>query len=201
MAGCDCEIEIKDKSERKVLYILLSINAFMFVLEIVFGWLAQSSGLIADSLDMLADSMVYGLALYAVGKSVAHKVRSAFLNGGLQVTLGICALIDVGRRSLVGSEPQSIMMIAVSLLALAANLICLAILTKHRKGEVHMRATWICSRNDVIANLGVIIAGALVAFTASRLPDLIIGCIISIIVARGGFQILGEAKSARKSET
>ena len=201
MAGCDCEIEIKDKSERKVLYILLSINAFMFAVEIVLGWIAQSSGLIADSLDMLADAMVYSLALYAVGKSVAEKVRSAFLNGGLQVTLGMFALIDVGRRSLVGSEPQPTMMMSVSLAALAANLVCLAILTKHREGEVHMRATWICSRNDVIANLGVIIAGALVAFTASRLPDLIIGCIIALIVTRGGFQIWGEAKSASKGET
>ncbi|MBE9535733.1 MAG: cation transporter [Proteobacteria bacterium] len=196
MAGCDCEIEIKDKSERKVLYILLFINALMFAVELVFGWLAQSSGLIADSLDNLADAMVYGLALYAVGKSVAHKARSAYLNGGLQLILGTCALIDVGRRSIVGSDPEPVMMIAVSLAALAANVVCLAILTKHREGGVHMRATWICSRNDVIANLGVIIAGALVAFTASRLPDLIIGCIISIVVTRGGFQILDEAKKA-----
>ena len=198
MAGCDCEIEIKNKSERKVLYILLSINAFMFAVEIIFGWLAQSSGLIADSLDMLADAMVYGLALYAVGKSAAKKIHSAYLNGGLQVTLGIFTLIDVGRRSIVGSEPESLMMIGVSLVALVANVTCLAILTKHREGGVHMRATWICSRNDVIANLGVIIAGALVAFTASRIPDLIIGCIIALIVTRGGFQILGEAKKARQ---
>ena len=196
MSNCGCEIEIKNKEERGVLYILLSINGFMFFAEFIAGWIAESTGLIADSLDMLADALVYTTALYAVGKGMQAKVNSARLNGILQLVLGASVLIDILRRAIYGSEPESTFMILISIVALAANVTCLALLMKHREGEVHMRATWICSRSDVIANIGVIIAGVLVAFTGSRIPDLVIGCVISAVVTKGGIDILREAKEA-----
>lgn len=197
MSGCGCgEIEIKNRAESKVLWQLLAINAVMFLLEFVIGWLAQSTGLIADSLDMLADAGVYGIGLYAVGRTLRAKTHAASISGVLQLALAMLVVADVLRRYVVGSEPFGVLMMGVSLIALAANLACLALLAKHRNGEVHMRASWIFSTNDVLANLGVIIAGALVYATGSRTPDLVIGLIIALLVARGGVMILREARES-----
>lgn len=197
MSGCGCgDIEIKNRAESKVLWQLLAINAVMFVVEFIVGWLAQSTGLIADSLDMLADAGVYSIGLYAVGRSLRAKSHAASLSGVLQLALSALVVVDVLRRYVVGSEPFGSVMMIVSLLALVANLSCLALLARHREGEVHMRASWIFSTNDVLANLGVIIAGALVWLTNSRMPDLLIGLIIALVVARGGIMILREARAS-----
>ena len=178
------------EKETGVLKWLLAINGIMFVVEIVVGWWAQSTGLIADSLDMFADAAVYGVALYAVGHSAQMKLRAAHFSGLLQVILALGALSEVVRRFLYGSEPDSNLMMSFGLIALAANVLCLALITKHREGGVHMKASWIFSANDVIANLGIIIAGALVAWTGSRYPDLIIGFIIAGVVLNGAYRIL-----------
>ena len=199
MSDCGCGAEQADKLERKTLIMLLSINAFMFVSELIIGWLAQSTGLIADSLDMLADATVYGLSLYAVGKGIARQAKAAQVSGFLQIILGLGVLFEVFRRLLFGSEPQSTLIIVVGVAALLANIICLVLISKHRDGGVHMRASWIFSTNDVIANLGVIVSGMLVAIIGSRLPDLIVGTIISLIVVRGGIKILQDAKVTRES--
>lgn len=176
--------------EARVLKILLAINALMFVIEITLGWIAQSTGLIADSLDMFADAAVYGVSLYAVGKALVRQRQAARLSGYLQLLLAATAIFEVGRRFYFGSEPFASYMMAVSLLALVANVSCLALISKHRTGGVHMQASWIFSANDVIANLGVILAGALVFVTKSPYPDLIIGAIIAVIVFRGAIKIL-----------
>jgi Co/Zn/Cd efflux system component len=197
VAGCGCEVEIQDKSERRVLIALLLINGIMFVAELGVGWWAQSTALIADALDMLADAMVYGVGLYAVGKSLLVKAHAARISGSLQVLLGLLVLVDIVRRIIVGSEPVSTLMMGMGLIALIANVTCLILIAKHREGEVHMRASWIFSKNDVIANLGVILAGGLVAWTGSRLPDLAIGLIVALIVIRGGVLILRDAKATR----
>ena len=197
MAGCGCEVEIKDKSERRVLLALLLINGIMFVAELGVGWWAQSTALIADALDMLADAMVYGVGLYAVGKSVLVKVHAARISGGLQILLGLLVLVDILRRIIVGSEPVSNLMMGMGFIALIANLTCLILIARHREAEVHMRASWIFSKNDVIANLGVIVAGGLVALTGSRLPDLVIGLLVALVVVRGGILILQDARAAR----
>jgi Co/Zn/Cd efflux system component len=199
MSGCNCGTEQADTLERKTLLALLYINAFMFVTELIAGWLAQSTGLIADSLDMLADAAVYGLSFYAVGKGLLRQAKAAQVSGYLQVILGLGVLFEVVRRLLFGSEPQSILIISIGAVALAANIICLVLISKHRDGGVHMRASWIFSTNDVIANLGVILSGALVAVIGSRFPDLIVGTIISLLVIRGGVKILEDAKQTRES--
>ncbi|MBX3019708.1 MAG: cation transporter [Bdellovibrionaceae bacterium] len=182
-------------SEAKVLWQLLAINGFMFVAEMSFGLYAQSAGLIADSLDMFADAAVYGLSLYAVGKAVHHKKRAARLSGYLQVLLALGALVEVLRRFVFGSEPEEFFMMGVAAVALAANALCIFLLSKHRDGEVHMKASWIFSTNDVIANLGVLLAGALVWTFKANWPDLAVGLIISVIVLRGGIRILRLSKS------
>jgi len=201
MSDCGCGAEQANELERKTLLLLLAINAFMFVAELLLGWLAQSTGLIADSIDMLADAAVYGLSLYAVGKGILYQAKAAQISGYLQIILGVGVLFEVLRRLLVGSEPQSELIILIGAAALVANIVCLILISKHREGGVHMRASWIFSTNDVIANLGVIISGVLVAIIGNRFPDLIVGAIISFIVIRGGIKILKDAKGTRESAT
>lgn len=195
MSNCDCEVEIKDKSQSRVLIVLLSINAVMFALEFGVGWYAESTGLIADALDMFADAMVYGVGLYAVGKAAGVKANAAMLSGVLQLLLGLLVISDIVRRIVYGSEPVSLLIVLMGSIALIANIICLRLIMSHRKGDVHMRASWIFSKNDVIANLGVIIAGVLVWIFDSRWPDIIIGSIVAFIVMLGAKKIILEARS------
>jgi len=198
ISDCGCELEEADALERRTLWTLLAINASMFVVEAVAGWLGESTGLIADSLDMLADATVYGIGLYAVGRPLMAKARAAFASGVSQIVLGIGVLGDVARRFQVGSDPISALMIAVGAVALVANVTSLLLIAKHRQGGVHMRASWIFSKNDVIANLGVILSGALVIILGSRFPDLVIGAAIATIVIRGGLEILREANAVKE---
>ena len=176
--------------EADTLRVLLAINAGMFAVEVLAGWLAQSTGLLADSLDMLADAAVYGLALHAVGRPVGLKVRAAHASGGLQLALALGAFVEVARRAVFGSAPEPPAMIGVSLVALSANVTCLALIHRHRHRGAHMEASYIFSANDVLANLGVIAAGALVGWTGSRVPDLVIGAAIAGLVLRGAIRIL-----------
>jgi len=198
MSGCGCEIEIKNKEESRVLILLLSLNGIMFFIEIFFGVISESTALIADSLDMLADATVYAIALYAVGKSVFVKIKAAYISGVFQIILGIMVLLDIVRRAVFGSEPESLLMVLVGFVALIVNLICLRLISHHRDGEVHMRASWIFSKNDVIANVGIILGGVLVYLLDSRFPDLIIGLAISMIVIRGGIYIIKDARNERQ---
>ncbi len=195
MSDCGCEVEIKNQSQKRVLYWLLTINAVMFGVEISLGWLAESTALIADSIDMFADAVVYGIGLYAVGRAASDKARAAMISGYFQAALGGLILVDILRRIIYGSEPGSTLMMSVGVAALLANVICLILIHKHKDGEVHMRASWIFSTNDVIANLGVITGGVLVWTLDNRWPDIIIGIIISVVILRGSRLILNDAKT------
>lgn len=171
----------------------------MFFVELVSGWIAHSMGLIADSLDMLADAFVYGVALWAVGTSARRKAGAATASGVVQLALAFSVVLETLRRWFEGSEPMSSLMIGISFVALAANAACVFLLRKHRHGEVHMRASWIFSTTDVQVNLGVILAGFLVMTTGSPLPDLIVGLLVCGLVVRSGVRILREARLARTS--
>jgi len=195
MPGCGCEIGVTDKAQKSVLISLLAINGFMFIFEISLGWYAQSTGLIADSIDMLADAIVYGIGLYAIGKSLQHKANAALMSGWFQVALGSMILIDISRRVFMGSEPVSVLMMGVGVIALIANIYCLRLIDKHKDGEVHMRASWIFSKNDVIANTGVILGGLLVWLLDSRWPDLLIGTLIALVIFNGARHIITDARS------
>ena len=181
---------ISAEQESGTLRWLLGINAVLFAVEMTAGLIAHSTGLIAESLDNFADAAVYGLALYAVGHSVKMQVRAAHLAGVLQLILAVGALAEVVRRFVFGSEPESLVMMGIAFIALIANTTCLLLISKHREGGAHMKASWIFSANDVVINLGVITAGALVAWTGSNYPDLIIGSIAGIIVLNGARRIL-----------
>jgi cation diffusion facilitator family transporter len=197
MSGCDCHIKIEHAEQRHTLILLLSINAVMFCIEFAFGLVGQSTGLISDAVDMLADALVYGVGLYAVGKSAEIKIRGAHFSGVFQIVLALGVMADVVRRFIFGSEPESILMMGFGLLALFANVWCLILIAKHRHGEIHMRASWIFSKNDVIANVGVILGGLLVYLLDSHLPDLLIGFAIALIVIRGGIAIIKDAANEK----
>lgn len=179
-----------DAAQARVLWTLLLINATMFVIEMIAGWRAGSAGLISDAADMFADATVYGASLYAVGRGTKHKLSAAKLAGLLQLLLALSAITETARRVVTGSSPEEITMIGISLLALLANVACLALISGHRTGGVHMRASYIFSANDVLANIGVIVAGCLVAWTASPLPDWIIGFVIGMMVLVAAIRIL-----------
>ena len=129
MPNCDCEVKIKNRDESRTLIILLGINVFMFFVELTLGILSESTALIADSLDMLADATVYGIGLYAVGRSALAKINAASISGVFQIILGVSVTLDVVRRLIWGSEPESSLMIAIGILALIANTICLLLMS------------------------------------------------------------------------
>ena len=181
--------------QRRVLWQVLVINFFFFALEIISGFIAGSMGLVADSLDMLADSIVYGLSLFAVGGTVVRKKNIAGVAGYFQITLAVLGFIEVVRRFLgYGETPDFHVMIVVSVLALAGNASCLYLLQKSKSREAHMQASMIFTSTDVIVNIGVIAAGVFVYLTGSRIPDLTIGTIVFILVARGAYRILQLSK-------
>ena len=183
-------------NQKKLLWSVLAINFAFFIIEITTGIISKSIGLVADSLDMLADSFVYGISLLAVGGTQIKKKKVAKLAGYFQITLAIIGFVEVLRR-FIGTEklPDFSIMIFISILALIANGICIYVLQKSKnKEEAHMKASLIFTSNDVIINLGVIIAGLLVNWLNSSIPDLIIGTIVFVLIIQGAFRILKLSK-------
>tara|TARA_Y200000002_G_C22636619_1_gene644934 strand:+ start:219 stop:1013 length:795 start_codon:yes stop_codon:yes gene_type:complete len=191
------QTEFKENAnQKKLLWTVLGINFAFFLIEITTGIISKSMGLIADSLDMLADSFVYGISLFAVGETLMRKKRIAKLAGYFQIVLALIGFVEVLRR-FFGDEklPDFSTMIIVSIFALIANGICLYILQKSKsKEDAHIKASMIFTSNDVIINLGVIVAGLLVNWLSSSKPDLIIGAIVFMLVIQGAFRILKLSK-------
>jgi Co/Zn/Cd efflux system component len=177
--------------EKRPLIAALGINLGLFFAEFLAGLLSGSMGLVADSLDMLADSIVYGLSLSAVGRSAQRKKRVARASGFFQLALAILGLFEVARRLIgSGAAPDVTTMIVVGFLALLGNVATLWILSKTKRDEAHMQASWIFTSNDIKVNALVILSGAVVYLTNSAIPDLLAGGLIFLIVANGARQIL-----------
>jgi len=189
-SGIDSAPQPSQEQEALTLKIVLAINAGMFFGEAVGAVLADSSALLADSLDMFADAAVYGLALFGVHRARATQLRAARLSGVFQLLLAAGALAEVVRRLVFGSQPEAPLMVGVALAALTANATSMWLLARHRQGGAHMRASWIFTTNDVIANLGVIAAAGLVRLLGSNVPDLVVATVIALIVLSGAARIL-----------
>ncbi len=181
-----------NQSQRRMLLIVLLINFSFFALEAMTGIFSHSMGLVADSLDMLADALVYGISLLAVGKSLVRKKRAARTAGYLQVILAGLGLAEILRRFYHSTElPNPLIMVIVSALAMIANGVCLILLQKSQnKEDAHLKASLIFTSNDLVINLGVILAGILVYISGNPLPDLIIGIIVFLVVTQGALRIL-----------
>jgi Co/Zn/Cd efflux system component len=178
-----------------LLWQVLSINLFFFILESSFAFVSKSMSLLADGLDMLADTLIYSLALYAVNRSLEKKKNIAKLSGYLQLALAIFGIFEVIRRFIAhDSVPDFLSMIIISILALIGNATCLYLLQKSKSKEAHMQASMIFTSNDVIVNIGVIVAGILVYYSNSLIPDLIIGSLVFVMVAMGARKILQLSK-------
>lgn len=198
MSDCGC-CQTATTAERKILIIAFILNALMFVVGLIAGILAQSTSLIADSLDMLAGASAYTICLFAIGRSLGFKSTAAILSGGLLLILGTGVLIQVAHRAWLCSFPKSTTMIIVACISLLVNVTVLRLLSRFRTGEVHLRTTWIFTRADVIANFGVIISGIWMALTHSRYPDLVVGFVIGVYVIKEALEILNDARQASNS--
>lgn len=183
----------RQSAQRRVLIVVLAINSIMFVLEFGAGLAAGSTALMADASDMLGDALVYGVSIYALARSDAWKAGAAMFKGVFILILGIGAGINAIIKVGSGIPPSSNLMLLFGGLALAANLFCLLLLWRFRKHDVNMASTFECSRNDVISNVGVLIAGGLVAALDSPWPDILIGSAIAVVLLRSAFRIIGRA--------
>lgn len=185
----------QEPGQRKLLWVVLAINFLFFLLEMITGLISNSMGLVADSLDMLADAFVYGMSLLAVGTAISSQKRVAKLAGYFQLILAVLGFGEVLRRFFeIESMPDFSLMIGISFLALIGNATSLFLLQKSKSKAAHIQASLIFTSNDVIINMGVILAGGLVYWLKSGLPDLVIGSIVFILVIRGAFRILKLAK-------
>ena len=182
-----------------VLKWVLAINAVMFVVEFGFGLLSRSSALMADSLDMFGDAAVYGFSLFALIRGAIWRARAGLSKGVIMAIFGIVVLGQTIYRFLIASVPVAETMGAIGALALAANATCLFLLYRHRADDINMRSTWLCSRNDIVSNFGVIIAAVLVGLLNSGWPDLVVGVAIAGLFLKSAYEVVGEAKDELRS--
>lgn len=193
-------VKLREK-QAGVLRIVMAVNFAMFIIEFSMGVLARSTALMGDSLDMLGDAIVYGFSLYVLHKSERTRATAALLKGFIIVAFGLWVLFEAVSKIMVNTVPVPETMGAIGLLALVANATCLVLLTRHKDDDLNMKSTWICSRNDIISNTGVIIAAGLVAWTNAKWPDVIVGLIISVLFLKSAWPILVESiKVIRQSD-
>ncbi len=192
-----CEIEKLRLRQRNVLVTVLAINALLFVVESAAGLLASSTALIADSLDMLGDAFVYGFSLYVVSRDALWKARAASAKGWMMMGFGVLVLAQAGYKLAFPTVPSVHVIEAIGLLALAANASCLGLLWRHRGDDINMRSVWLCSRNDIIANTTVLLAGVCVWTSGSQLPDVVVGIGIATLFLRSALHVIRDAASAR----
>jgi Co/Zn/Cd efflux system component len=191
-----CEVRQIPREQRRVLHVVLWINAVMFLAESVAGVLAHSTALFADSMDMLGDAVVYGFSLCVVGRGLVWQARAALLKGIVMGAFGLGVLVQVAVKLARGLTPSVEVMGAVGVLAFAANLCCLALLWRRRGDDINMRSAFVCSRNDVIGNAAVLIAAVAVAVTGAGWPDIVIGLLVAVVFGRSAVQVVREAARA-----
>ena len=188
-----CEVHEIPARQRRVLHAVLWINVAMFAIEALGGLLARSTALFADSLDMLGDAIVYGFSLYVVARGPLWQARAALVKGLLMAALGAGVLVQAAVKTVHGLTPAAELMGWLGLLALLANLVCLGLLRSRREDDINMRSAWICSRNDVIGNVAVLVAAAGVALTGSAWPDIAVGLTVAGYVSYAAAQVIREA--------
>lgn len=183
----------QEAGQKRVLYWVLGINAAMFLIEFAAGLIAHSSALQADAVDMLGDALVYGLSLFVIGRGPKWEAGAALVKGFVILLFFVFIVIGVVMKILHGVPPSSTLMLVFGTMALGANLLCLRLLWRFRALNVNMRSTFECSRNDVAANIGVLVAAIAVAVLDDGWPDIAVGAIIALIFLRSAIRVLREA--------
>ena len=194
MANCcidkECEIEAFRRRQSSTLKIVLGINTVMFLVELTAGLIASSVSLVADSLDMLGDALVYGFSIYVVARGARMKAKAALLKGGIMATFGLFVLGQVVFKVVFPQVPVFEAIGAIGLLALAANSLCLVLLWRHRADDINMSSVWLCSRNDIIANVSVLFAAIGVWLTHSGWPDILVGLALATLFLRSALFVM-----------
>jgi cation diffusion facilitator family transporter len=205
MADCceekSCAITAMRESHGRVLWIVLLINAVMFVVEGGAGLLAHSTSLLADALDMLGDALVYGFSLFVLARSARWQAGAALVKGGFMLAFGLGVLGEAFYKVLYPVMPGVETMGIVGGLALVANLLCFFLLYQHRTDNLNMRSTWLCSRNDLIANVGVLLAAASSYLLTSRWPDIIVGAVIASLFLSSGWSVIRRAAREQRMDS
>ncbi|MDO8464422.1 MAG: cation transporter [Gallionella sp.] len=195
-----CEIEALRARQSSTLKIVLGINAAMFIVEITAGLISGSVSLVADSLDMLGDALVYGFSIYVVARGERLKAIAALFKGGIMAMLGFFVLGQAIYKILFPHVPAFETIGIIGLLALAANTLCFLLLWRHRSDDINMSSVWLCTRNDVIANVSVLFAAAGVWYTHSGWPDILVGLALAALFLRSALFVLREAVTAVRSQ-
>ena len=188
-----CEVGALREHHARVLYIVLAINLLMFIFEATAGWLSHSTSLLADSLDMLGDALVYGFSLFVLSRSSRWQASAAMVKGAFMLVFGLGVLAEATYKIATPVMPNVEAMGYVGSAALVANLACFALLYRHRSDNLNMSSTWMCSRNDVVANVGVLFAAAASYFLASHWPDILVGVTIAGLFLMSAFSVLRES--------
>jgi len=198
-ANSACEVEKLRDQQRATLLWVLWINAALFLTEGTAGLLASSTALLADALDMLGDALIYGFSLYVVSRGVLWKARAAMLKGWAMFLLGLGVLGQAVYKMLVPELPHYPTIGLVGALALAGNAVCLWLLWRHRAEDINMHSVWLCSRNDIVANVAVLGAGAAVWALHSRWPDILVGLAIAVLFLSSSVHVLRKAARERRT--
>ncbi len=199
--ACNCSHEpapIKPDSKfRTALWIALVINLSLFMVEVIGGAYAHSSALWADALDFFGDAVNYGISLMVLGASLYWRATVALLKGLTMALFGFVVIAKVIYALILGIQPEAIVMGAIGVLALIANVITAIILYAFREGDANMKSVWLCSRNDAIGNVAVILAAVGVFGTGSLWPDVIVAAIIAVLGLTAGYQVVKQALAER----
>ena len=187
------EIRPVHAQHRRALVVVLCINVVMFLVELIGGLIAHSTALLADSVDMLGDAIVYGVSLYVIGRAPIWQSRAALLKGLIMAGFALGIAVEVVLKLAKGLAPDAGIMWPVAVAALLANGSVLVFLSRHRADDINMRSAWICSRNDVIANAGVLMATLCVWLSGSAWPDIVIGLVIAALFASSSLRVIREA--------
>ena len=190
---CEVRAEVPAR-QRRVLQLVLALNAAMFVVELGAGIRGHSTSLVADSVDMLGDAIVYGASLVALGRGVLWQARVALAKGLIMAAFGIGVLAEVGAKLSRGLMPAADVMGSIGLLALGANAVCLALLWRHRADDLNMRSAFVCSLNDVAGNAGVLLASAGVGLLGSAWPDIAVGLLIAGMFGASAVGVIARAR-------
>jgi cation diffusion facilitator family transporter len=204
MTGCcenkSCTLNAMRAKHGRVLKIVLAVNVAMFAVEAVAGMAAHSTSLLADASDMLGDALVYGFSLYVLSRDEIWQARAALLKGLIMLAFGLGVAAEAVYKTLYPILPDGETIGVIGLLALAANTGCFLLLYRHRADNLNMSSVWLCSRNDLFANAGVIAAGIAVIFTQSRWPDIIVGGAIATLFLKSAFSVLGQSLAALRTQ-
>jgi len=181
--------------QRNILWVVLALNAIMFFVEVYAGLVAHSSAVLADSLDMLGDALVYGLSLWSLQKTSTWKGRVSQVKGAIMAVLALGVIGESIWKIFSPTEIEGSMMFGIGLLALVVNTICFMLLNRHKTDGINLRSAWICSRNDLLANTGVLVGGILVITTASKWPDILIALAIGCYVLKSALHVIKESRT------